>query len=614
MLEFHLEDLSLKRRTNIAVGVAVVLLLLLCGVTWRVGRGLGWSAELAAESKAATDLNDNFQLAVSKAKNYCIDQDADNKAKTLGYMEAARSAMRDLLRLQPGDQDKAYMRALQAGIDGLQGRLAGLFAVNAAAHPLPQALYARYLKGVAAPFDQATEDYRNELSSQAEAKEQNLFGKGLGATAGIWFALALGLVCLAAIALLGFTVSHAALKPVAALVEALQDLGNGVLSRRLPYSGKNEIGQMANAYHRAIEGLARNFGRTKVDWDALAAEEAQARDLRRAEADRAADAQRKVDLILAAVQKASAGDLTVRLAEGNDALGLVAKGMNHLVASFGRELTAINRNAEDLAAAAVQLDGLAGSIGASSSKAEAEVESLNGASNLINQNVQAVATATEEMNISIKEIAGSASKAATMAGEGVNLMRSTDETVRKLADSSQEIGKVLKVISGIAQQTNLLALNATVEAARAGESGRGFAVVAAEVKELSKQTALATEDIGRKIAAIQANSKEAADALGQVSQSIESISSYQSGIATAVEEQSITTQEISRNIHQAAAGTGDVRKNMDSMAKAAASNAELAGGLKESSQHLSGMARRMKELVSQFQLGADRAVVLAKVA
>ncbi len=142
---------------------------------------------------------------------------------------------------------------------------------------------------------------------------------------------------------------------------------------------------------------------------------------------------------------------------------------------------------------------------------------------------------------------------------GRQIAETTNETIAKLGQSSAEIGKVIKVITSIAQQTNLLALNATIEAARAGEAGKGFAVVANEVKELAKQTAKATEDISRKIEAIQADTKGAVDAIGQIGRIIMQINDIQNTIASAVEEQTATTNEISRNVAEAAKGSTDIR-------------------------------------------------------
>jgi hypothetical protein len=120
------------------------------------------------------------------------------------------------------------------------------------------------------------------------------------------------------------------------------------------------------------------------------------------------------------------------------------------------------------------------------------------------------------MQASIREISKNANESARVAKNAVSVAHSTNETVKKLGESSQEIGNVIKVITSIAQQTNLLALNATIEAARAGEAGKGFAVVANEVKELAKQTAKATEDIGRKIDAIQGDTKGAVKAIEEI--------------------------------------------------------------------------------------------------
>ena len=158
------------------------------------------------------------------------------------------------------------------------------------------------------------------------------------------------------------------------------------------------------------------------------------------------------------------------------------------------------------------------------------------------------------------------------------------------ATSSAEIGEVIKVITSIAQQTNLLALNATIEAARAGEAGKGFAVVANEVKELAKQTAKATEDISRKITAIQTDTQGAVEAIGTISGVINQISDISGTIATAVEEQSATTNEMTRNVADAAKGSGEITHNIAGVAEAAQGTSPSAQESQKAANHLAEMA------------------------
>ncbi|MCC5622376.1 methyl-accepting chemotaxis protein, partial [Nostoc sp. CHAB 5715] len=163
---------------------------------------------------------------------------------------------------------------------------------------------------------------------------------------------------------------------------------------------------------------------------------------------------------------------------------------------------------------------------------------------------------------SIREIAKTVTQGAKVTTEAVKTAERTNETINKLGQSSIEIGKVIKVITSIAGQTNLLALNATIEAARAGDTGRGFAVVANEVKELAKQTANATEDISLRIEAIQTDTKSAVQAITQITSIINQINDLQSTIASAIEQQTATTNEIGRNMAEAAKGTSDIAKSI----------------------------------------------------
>jgi methyl-accepting chemotaxis protein len=602
---------SLKAKVQANVAVVLVLLTLICVMTAGVGRGLRWATLLNAKSKAVSDLNDNFQLAVSKAKNFCILQDAKNRDVAQAYLAAAHQSMQTLQSLS-GPEEQAYMGSFQESLDGIQVRMDALFKEDLRAAPSPRALYARHLKDVTAPFDKATGDYRGHLHDLAVANQDNLFAKGVSAQDGVYIAVGLALLALVSMLLVARTLTVSVLKPIAELVDALKDLSKGVLNRRMAVRSQDEMGQLAEAFNRTGEGLTINFKRNSVDWNALAAEAAASQQLQAAEAARVEDMRAKVEQILGAVHRASEGDLTARAPfRGEDALGKVADGMNRLLGAFSQELGAISRNAEELRLASQHLDGLAQDIEGSAGKTSAQMDSLNQASDVINENVRSVAAATEQMNTAIKEIAGSAGNAASIAAEGVDLMRTTDETVRKLSASSTEISEVVKVITSIAQQTNLLALNATVEAARAGESGKGFAVVASEVKDLARETARAAEDIGRKISAIQHSGGETVAVIGKVADSIERINGYQSGIASAVEEQSVATQDISRNINNAANGTADVRRHMAGMADTAKDNAGLSTDLKSSSDRLSAMATQMKGLIAKFRFDAEEALPLA---
>ena len=223
---------------------------------------------------------------------------------------------------------------------------------------------------------------------------------------------------------------------------------------------------------------------------------------------------------------------------------------------------------------------------------------VSAAAEQVSKNVQTVATGTEEMGASIKEIAKSVQDAAKVAATAVRAAETTNATISKLGDSSAEIGKVIKVITSIAQQTNLLALNATIEAARAGEAGKGFAVVANEVKELAKETAKATEYISQKIEAIQSETKMAVDAIAEIGTVINKISDYQNTIASAVEEQTATTNEISRNVTEAARGSTEIAQNITGVATSARSTSAGAHDTQKAAGELSRMAAELQSIVT----------------
>jgi len=162
---------------------------------------------------------------------------------------------------------------------------------------------------------------------------------------------------------------------------------------------------------------------------------------------------------------------------------------------------------------------------------------------------------------------------------------------------------VIKVITSIAHQTNLLALNATIEAARAGEAGKGFAVVANEVKELAKKTAKATDDISRKINTIQVDTKSAVQAIGTISEVINEINGISSTIATAVEEQNATTNEMARNVNEAAQGSVEITTNIAGVSEAAASTSRGAEDTQKAAKQLVQTSTELQRLVERFKIG-----------
>ena len=310
---------------------------------------------------------------------------------------------------------------------------------------------------------------------------------------------------------------------------------------------------------------------------------------------------RTVDEVRRAVDAMAERDLTVEPdVRRRDELGRMAEALTH----SQRELRAVLGDVGDVsttvASAAEELSAAGSQVASGAEETSAQAGVVAAAAEQVSRNVQAVAAGAEEMGASIREIAQNAHEAAKVAEQATGVAATTNDTVAKLGVSSREIGDVVKVITTIAEQTNLLALNATIEAARAGEAGKGFAVVAGEVKELAQETAKATEDIARRVEAIQADTDGAVSAIGQIAEIIARINDYQMTIASAVEQQTATTNEMSRSVTEAATGAGEIAANITGVAGAARSTTEVLGQMEASIRELAQMSTELRTRITTF--------------
>jgi len=325
------------------------------------------------------------------------------------------------------------------------------------------------------------------------------------------------------------------------------------------------------------------------------------------------------------------GDLTKRLKTGSkDEIGELAEWFNtfldkaqaiireiaHNAGTIANSSTELSTTVTELTTGAGETTKQSTTVAAAAEQMSTNMNNMATGTEQMTHNVKTVASAVEEMTASISEIAKNAEQASAVAGDAEQLARSSNQTVGQLGSAADEIGKVIETIQDIAEQTNLLALNATIEAARAGDAGKGFAVVATEVKELAKQTADATEDIRGRIEGIQGSTGQAVDSIAQISDVIQQVSDVSRTIASAVEEQSITTKEIAQNIThtsdaaslvstgvaESASASQDITRNLSGVDQAARRTAEGASHTQAAGTRLSTLADELQSLVGQFKV------------
>lgn len=324
----------------------------------------------------------------------------------------------------------------------------------------------------------------------------------------------------------------------------------------------------------------------------------------------------------------ASGDLTVELdVNSKDEVGMMAASVKTMIHSLRGIVGQLKGGVERLgnasqvtAAASTQISGsvnesaqMTNTVAAAAEQSNSSLHSIVAAVEQSSTNLRMLAASAEEMSATVTEIATSAARARQVTEDGARKAEAVGGMVETLRHSSAEIGKITDAIADISEQTKLLALNATIEAARAGEAGRGFAVVASEIKELARQTAQSTHEIGEKVSQIQASTQGAVDGIGDITNFIKEIRQVVTGIAASFEEQSVTVREIAQNVNQTSGAMDEVSNNSAQVSEASNQITEnitkVAGSMTDvtvAGQRLQASADDLLRLSSDLRAMADK--------
>jgi len=306
-----------------------------------------------------------------------------------------------------------------------------------------------------------------------------------------------------------------------------------------------------------------------------------------------------------ALDRVAHGDLTLHIAaKSNDEVGQMTHSLNRVIDELRSTFAAINENAYHLRESAGKLNSSSEEMGKRAGHTVERSSASAHAADKLKESIEGVTQSISHMQEAMNEISQNSSKSSSIVSNAVNITEQTNLTVTKLGQRSAEVGQIVQVISAIAEQTNLLALNATIEAARAGEAGKGFAVVANEVKELAKETAKATDDIGKQIATIQEVVKESIGAIMQIRGIIGEIDETSTTIACAIEEQSVIIKEITYEISAASAGSVEISGNASIVTEAASETSARVQDCFEELKQLGVMAEDLERTVGRFRVGS----------
>jgi methyl-accepting chemotaxis protein len=492
-------------------------------------------------------------LRISEAE-HVASQDIGAKSAAKGSIMAAKAAFRGSLETyraaaDADEEQAAIADDIAAAFDKYE-TLDETFVEYSSTYREIDAsqLFSSEMKG---PYMAISDRLRDLVATSAKAAD-SAHASNLATFETSWRLVAGFMVCAlivsaasAAFALFGVS------RPLGRLRDAMAKIAGGDLEAEIPFAGqRHEIGAMADAVAVFKAGLVHG------------------REIERESAEARADAETQ--------RKAATREMAGRF-EG----------------AIGGIVTTVSAASTELQATARAMTEAAGRTASQSIHVASAAEEAA-------SNVGQAANATERLGLTVREIGRQVTDSARLAEATVADARRTGRLVQELNDAASRIGDVLDMISTIAGQTNLLALNATIEAARAGEAGKGFAVVASEVKTLAAQTATATDEIARQIAAIRASTVDAVEAIGAIGARISEMSDTTGAIAAAVERQEAATVEIIAKVTQAAGGAGDVTTNITGVAAAADHTGAAAGQVLEAASELSRQSEHLSSEVERF--------------
>ena len=297
------------------------------------------------------------------------------------------------------------------------------------------------------------------------------------------------------------------------------------------------------------------------------------------------------------------GNLSVRLrASSKTEIGRMSGVLNQTTDTIKATVVEINHGSVSLDTAATGLTQISSSMSTSLQDASTSIKNATHSAAELSANIGTVASAMEEMTASIKEIAQNTHNASNITAKAQVSANEVSTTIQSLIKNSSEISYIVNTINALAQQTNLLALNATIEAARAGESGKGFAVVAQEVKDLAFKTANATESIGKQVESIQANIKSTTEKVSAIVEMVLQINDTQNLIASAIEEQTAATNEITVNVTSVSDQGRDVSNNIENINNKIHDTAEQATKVDGAALDLKKISGQLQVQVNAFKL------------